>query len=241
MKPYVVTLRSWARRSGLLRPLKFVQSHFLQARYEEKFSVRLLSEIRKGDVVWDIGANLGYYTDRFRELVGSEGLVIAFEPAPACFRTLEERFRGHDNVKVENFAVGRAEGRTTLTMDKDPLAPTHQIRSDSVGAAALPSDTTEVNVVSGDSYFERAGAAPGVIKIDVEGFEEQVLMGMSGLLKNPKLRAVLCEIHFGILEQRGERMAPVRIQRLLEVSGFTVSWIDASHLEAVRTQAPHTA
>jgi FkbM family methyltransferase len=223
-----------------LRPLKLFQARFLQTRYEEKFSRRLLSEIRKGDVVWDIGANLGHYTDSFRELVGSDGLIVAFEPAPACFRTLKERFQGHDNVKVENVAVGRSEGRTILIIDENPLAPTHQIRSDPAGVAALPANanTTEVNVVSGDSYFKRAGAAPGVIKIDVEGFEEQVFLGMGQLLKTPQLRAVFCEVHFGILERRGERMAPVRIERLLQVSGFAVSWIDASHLGAVRTQVP---
>lgn len=230
MNSYVLTLRSWARKSGLLRPIKMIQSRLLQTRYEERFGDRMLAEVRPGDVVWDIGANLGYYTERFLDRVGSQGSVVAFEPAPACYQALHERFGASRNVLLENAGVGRAEGRATLAVDADPLAATHQIGA----RASSGGPTVEVAIVSGDAYLARTKTVPQVMKIDTEGFEEEVLMGMTQLLKNPRLRAIFCEVHFSLLEARGERMAPVRIEKLLRASGFAVTWIDASHIAAVR-------
>jgi hypothetical protein len=43
---------------------------------------------------------------------------------------------------------------------------------------------------------------------------------------------VFCEVHFGILERRGDRHAPARIQWLLNAAGFEVRWADASHIAA---------
>ena len=73
-----------------------------------------------------------------------------------------------------------------------------------------------------------------MLKIDVEGFEEDVIKGLGGALARPECRAVLIEVHFAILEERGERHAPARMQRFLRERGFHVEWTDASHLAARR-------
>jgi hypothetical protein len=89
-------------------------------------------------------------------------------------------------------------------------------------------------MLSGDLYVQRGGPVPQVIKVDVEGFEEQVFLGMRETLQSRQVRTIFCEMHFGILEERGDRMAPVRIEKMLKDLGFRVSWIDASHLGAMR-------
>lgn len=74
---------------------------------------------------------------------------------------------------------------------------------------------------------------PTLVKIDVEGAEEDVIAGLRALLQEPACRSVVCEVHFGLLAARGEPQAPVRIQETLRGWGFTSQkWVDKSHLAA---------
>lgn len=232
MSPTTIRLRSLARKIGVIAVINFIRFKVLglSRAYEEKFGTALLSHVRRGDVVWDIGANVGLYTEKFAQCVGEAGRVVAFEPAPACFKTLEGKFARASLVQLEHAAVGEAQGEALLMIDADPLAATHKL---SAGAAA-PQNGQRVRVVCGDWYWEQSGRAPNVIKIDVEGFEEHVLRGMQKLLRCSDLRAVFCEIHFKLLEERGEPLAPSRIEHRLKEAGFHISWLDASHIQALR-------
>ena len=53
----------------------------------------MLACIRPGDCVWDVGANVGLYSEVFAAAAGPSGKVISFEPSPACAAMLEERLR----------------------------------------------------------------------------------------------------------------------------------------------------
>ena len=75
---------------------------------------------------------------------------------------------------------------------------------------------------------------PNLIKIDVEGFEPEVIAGFGELLLDQSLRAIFLEVHFTILDARGKRHAPAQIVELLRIKGFKVHWTDASHLVAKR-------
>src|SRR3954451_8180676 len=76
-----------------------------------------LSVVQQGDVVFDVGANAGYYTLLFSHLVGRRGQVHAFEPVPATFAALtaglarDQRF---DNVTLNDCALGDREGTLPL-------------------------------------------------------------------------------------------------------------------------------
>jgi FkbM family methyltransferase len=239
MNAVSITMRSYARKLGLIRLINFFRIRILGRSqiYEERFSTAMLSSIRHGDVVWDVGANLGLYTARFLERVGQDGQVVAFEPAPMCFRALASKFSGLSAVCLENAAMGAHEGKALMHLERDPLAPTHQILDANQNHGLRTTEAAEVievPIISGDTYWKKISRTPNIIKIDVEGFEEQVLHGMSALLKSPDLRAIFCEVHFALLEKRGEKMAPARIQSLLEDNGFGTRWIDASHLQAMR-------
>lgn len=96
---------------------------------------------------------------------------------------------------------------------------------------ANTAETIKVAVTRGDALIENKNLPyPSVIKIDVEGYEEEVLKGLLATLTRPECRAVFCEMHFTLLAERGEKYAPIRIQKLLKDAGFKTTWVDASHL-----------
>ena len=92
-----------------------------------------------------------------------------------------------------------------------------------------------VDIRSGTSVIsEGIAKAPNAIKIDVEGFECEVLEGLDEHLKQSILRIIGIEVHFGLLKARGLSQAPKQIEELLIERGFNVKWTDASHIVAVR-------
>lgn len=238
MKATSIILRSYARKFGFIRFINFFRFRILNLsqKYEERFGHVLLSSVRSGDVVWDVGANLGIYTRQFSDRVGASGRIVAFEPAPACFRQLTEKFKNISSIQLENLALGSSEGIVHMQLGETPLAATHRVLDGIENSKNLADDTNvaKVQITTGDSYWKKSKQTPNLIKIDVEGFEEQVLHGMKELLRSPELRAIFCEVHFALLEERGEKFAPKRIERLLQNSGFDVKWIDASHLSGIR-------
>ena len=76
---------------------------------------------------------------------------------------------------------------------------------------------------------------PDVVKIDVEGFEEEVLHGLDRRLSS--VRVVVVEVHFQALESRGQANAPIRIAKFVGGKGFTTHWIDANHPAGKRISA----
>jgi len=79
--------------------------------------IAFLGLVRPGDVVFDVGANLGYYTVLFSHLAGPRGEVHAFEPVPATFERLREslaREQRFPNVRARRAAVGDREGSAVL-------------------------------------------------------------------------------------------------------------------------------
>ena len=226
--PVIVQLRGVTRKLGLNRLISRLMS---RGRYEDQFGPALKAEIRPGDTVWDIGANLGLYTQEFLTAAGPTGRVVAFEPVPSCFDRLRERFAGSGQVKLINAAVGEHDGEIAMSLDPDPLAATHRIG----GPVAGGGQPVLVPIRSAASVAAEAGAwFPTVVKIDVEGHEGAVLDGMVDLLKDPRLRCIGVEVHFGLLAERGEPNRPKEMEATLRQHGYRLRWTDPSHLIALR-------
>jgi hypothetical protein len=72
---------------------------------------------------------------------------------------------------------------------------------------------------------------PNVIKIDVEGAEIKVIEGLSKTLAHQDCKAVLCEVHFTVLQKAGYKNGAALLASKLKALGFTKQeWVDASHL-----------
>ena len=199
--------------------------------YERRFSSEMLSRVRPGDRVWDVGANVGLYSELFAAAVGPSGRVLSFEPAPASAAVLAERIRGYTGQaswEVVPVALSDSDGGAWLSTASGDTAPDNHLASPGDGPAVA------VRTQRGDSVVAAGERPPSLIKIDVEGFEGEVLDGMGSLLRAASLHTVCAEIHFGQLAARGKSREPARIVARLRAHGFTVKWADMSHLIAQR-------
>lgn len=223
MNTFTIKLRSLARSSGLIRVYHALRP---QRPYEDRFHAGLESAIHPGDTVWDIGANVGLYTELFAQWVGPTGRVVAFEPLPASMQQIQARVTAYPHILFEQAALSDADTQGHFALTDD--STTHHIASDATAAETIP-----VTIHCGDTVAARLGI-PNVIKIDVEGFEQEVLQGLDETLASPNLREVLVEVHFRVLEERGRPNAPIQIERLLAAKNFRTTWLDPSHLRATR-------
>jgi FkbM family methyltransferase len=187
--------------------------------------------VAPGDVVWDVGANVGHYTTQF--LSRGARNVVCFEPAPQAIDALERRFvhRGSGGRSVNIVPVALSNARGTARFAIEGASPMNRITD-----AGVTESTLDIPILSGDKALaEYRLAPPNVIKIDVEGHELEVIEGLEGVLALPTVRAVFVEVHFSLLHARGLDGAPARIVATLNAHGFSVRWLDPSHLSAVRT------
>lgn len=224
------TLRRHPRmQRAMVRVLSFGRSG---EEYERSFRSAMLACIRPGDCVWDVGANVGLYSELFAGAVGASGKVISFEPSPACVALLEERIRDRDggaSWEIVPVALSAEDGEAWLSVESGDTAPGNHL------ASPDEASTVVVRTARADSLVLAGREAPAVVKIDVEGFEGEVLDGMATVLGLLSLRAICVEVHFGILNKRGKPHEPTRIARLLQAHAFTVKWVDRSHLVARRS------
>jgi FkbM family methyltransferase len=228
MNTFLIKARTLARKTGLIKIINRLRP---ERPYEDRFHQALVAAVRKGDVVWDVGANVGLYTEMFCEWTGPQGLVVAFEPSKESVAKIKEQIPDCAWLRIENAALAEQDAIGKLVLAESSV--NHRLES-VTDAARDDVKTDTVTISRGDTVCERMGRVPNVIKIDVESFEEEVLKGLDHTLLSPELRSVLVEIHFSQLEARGQANAPVRIEKLLRSKGFKLAWLDASHLEAKR-------
>jgi FkbM family methyltransferase len=136
--------------------------------------------VRRGDLAFDVGANVGSYSEVFCEL-GAK--VVAVEPNPQCCQNLRRLARACP-VYVENCAAGDLPGKATLRIcDYSGLSTLTNEWCEASLQSPLNRDakwtgTLEVEMTTLDQLAVRYGA-PSFVKIDAEGCDDKVLQGMS--------------------------------------------------------------
>jgi FkbM family methyltransferase len=226
--PRMVSWRNRLRGNALLRSVYRMWAG--RGSYEERFGRGLLQAVSPGDVVWDIGANIGLYTEKF--LAKGASSVVCFEPAPDAIRALQGKFSADAGraarVRIVPAALSNARGVARFMADG--ASPVNRLAAGDRDGSAI-----EVSVMRGDeAVSEYALPPPDIIKVDVEGFELEVIEGLAGVLAEGSVRAVFVEVHFALLHERGVDHAPARIVEILQRNALKVSWLDASHLAAAR-------
>lgn len=215
--------RNWLRSRPRLHRVASSLVVRLTGPYEARFERGLLRALRGVGCFWDVGANVGEYVLKATE----QGVptVVAIEPSAACC----ERLRKLSTAPVViEAALSDNDGLATFSVSAGPVAVSNHL------ARGTDQEGVGVRTARGDTLVAQGIPAPDVVKIDVEGFEGEVLDGMPLLLLDPTLKTVCLEVHFAQLHERGLGDEPARIVKVLRAAGFRVRWIDPSHLIARR-------
>ncbi|MBI1923686.1 FkbM family methyltransferase, partial [Candidatus Poribacteria bacterium] len=156
-----------------LRDHKHLRLYFYGT-HDERYEIKKYFKIiREGDTCWDIGANIGFYTCLFASIVGKQGKVIAFEPTSTTFNYLAEnvRLNNFTNVKVINKALGDKREKRPIYYHRSDLAEETASLKYVIGDESETADVDTIDNVLGEL------PVPDFIKIDVEGYQMEVLRG----------------------------------------------------------------
>lgn len=167
---------------------------------EKPIQSAFVNAIRPGDVVWDVGANMGSYS-LLSAKAGAD--VVAFEPGPEARGVLVENARLNgvsSSVNSTPYALSDYDGEAMLAPSE--RTGTREIQPDGDDGDTVP-------VRRGDGLTV---PTPDLAKVDVEGHELHVLRGMRDVLS--QLRYVVVEVH----PQSG--VDPKEVHRLLENAGL---------------------
>ena len=171
--------------------------------YEPEVARTIVDRLHPGDAFLDVGANVGFFSVLAAKVVGPTGTVIAFEPDPTVRVRLQRMIDANGLggiVETVHAAVGAREGQATLHLSTASVVST-------LDPSRAPLDfvyqqTAEVTIHSLDEWLSHHPLLNGrvrIVKIDVEGTEDDVIRGARALLTGPSRPAVICET----IEQSG--------------------------------------
>lgn len=203
---------------GSLLKLDPADSLYLGSHDYEIYETKLLVGLcRPGDVAVDVGAMIGYYTLILAKNVGPGGRVFAFEPDPRNFELLSENVAMNDyqHVTLRQAVVGDRSGRTEL------FPASEEMRGDNRAYPTPGRDPVPVDMVALDDVVD---GPVDIVKIDVQGFEVQVLDGMEDLIGRSKQLTMLVEYAPPWLVDAGTD--PGDLLRRLRGLGFALFEID---------------
>ena len=176
-----------------------------------------LGQLRPGDVLFDVGAFRGVFSLAAVTRFGADITVHAFEPVSTNLASLEKvlALNSISSVRVVNATVGDTEPlRGKVDLSTGMFTNSETFLED---GGALIAHTTL------DDYVRETGVTPTVIKLDVEGFEAEVLAGGRELLTSKKPRIWL-EMHPQLLAAKGQSETQVRAN--LESLGYRLSFFE---------------
>ena len=177
--------------------------------------------VQPGDTVLDVGANFGWFTANFARLAGPQGKVVAFEPVPSIFEMTKESIalNGLDNVVAVPMGLGQDEG-SFVVYTFAGLPHGHASASD-LDRDDAKEHTCRVTTL--DAYVaENPLPFVDVMKIDVEGFEVEVLLGATKLLQQDDAPVVVFEVNEECLAHQGR--SPAELFSVLRDLGYDAFW-----------------
>lgn len=174
----------WGDKMRLVFPEVVSLAIYRYGFFDEATTRFFLHHVKPGMTVFDVGAHFGYFTLLASRLVGQAGAVHSFEPTPDSYAVLERNARGRANVRLNHFAVDATPG-TLEFFDYGPRFSAFNSlgapRLSEKDAARLRPRKLRVSSVSLDEYTVGL-YRPGLVKIDAEGTEFRILLGMERLI-----------------------------------------------------------
>lgn len=191
---------------------------------EKKVKDSFVENISLGDTVIDLGANIGEFSLIAAKKVGPSGRIIAVEPLAETLISLKKNMdlNGFQNYSILECAVGNKLGKMSL-YKKSESATMGLL--DPVKGEENMVETNQIDVKTIDSIITKEKIKKvGMLKIDVEGYEYEVLLGCQNSFKQKKIEKIICEIHLDYLREKG--INKNKIYSYLQENGFSIKTID---------------
>jgi FkbM family methyltransferase len=208
--------------------------------WEPNLTAFLMRRLSPGDLFVDVGANIGYFSLLAAKFVGTSGKVLAIEASPSIFAKLANNLKRNDlaNVVALNLAVSDSSGITSVYLGPESnIGQTTVLKTDRYGVECeIPCRRLDDILSSEDLRHAK------LIKIDVEGAEWAVTVGMLPLLKSfPETLEVVIEINPSRLRTLGKSAGEVL--QMFEVAGFNAyelenDYSDAAYLSSLGKKRP---
>jgi len=198
--------------------IRTFQAYILAGGWEALTTEMFKKVVKEGDVVVDLGANIGYYTLLAARLVGRRGKVYAFEPEPTNYSLLLKNIElnGYDNVVATQKAVSDAGGKVRLFVDNEDTG------AHSIYQPEEEKEFVEVEAVTLDDFFKDKDYPINVIKMDVEGAEMAALSGMDKLIRENKNLKMFVEFYLAGIRSAGNSPQEFA-RRLLDDYNFSIT------------------
>ncbi len=178
---------------------RYIGQRVALEKYEPYETQLILRQVKTGDVIVDVGANIGYYTVLLADKVGKNGKVYAFEPDKTNFEILKKNIKENNlkNIVAVNAAAGSKNGKSFLYKSRENFGD-HKLKTPPISTKSKspPLEEREViQVIKLDDYFKKepsfAKASEGrrkvdLIKIDTQGWEPEVIEGAKNLISKNK-------------------------------------------------------
>ena len=182
-----------------------------------------LDRIKENSTVIDVGAHVGEFSLIASKKIGPTGKLISIEPFEKAAEQLRKNFllNGFSNYVILQEAIGQRSGKKTIYENEirngaylDPILYGTQL-----------SNTTEITVETIDDIISSKKIEKvDVLKIDVDGFEYEVLTGCKESFKEKKICSIICEVHFEHLRKKGLSIGD--INKILKDSGFVTKELE---------------
>jgi FkbM family methyltransferase len=174
--------------------------------------------IRPKMTIVDAGANIGLHSLFFSKRIGEEGKIYAFEPAREIFRRMIEHIRNNRVTNIEGLclALGAKQGSAEVVDNKEDTSRTF-VRSSPSNSGEIPTAVVETL----DAFAEVRGLERiDFLKIDVEGFESEILEGALSLLTHQAIKVIQIELDERSLDRAGSKKSAV--VSLLTKKGYSL-------------------
>lgn len=176
-----------------------IGKEMIQGTYDDYFFESIRSEKPEGKTIFDVGAHIGYDSLIFAALVKSKGQVVAFEPNPynreRLSLHLEHNAPLHTRVQVFEYALSDQEGTAEFLMSSRVdgwassgsfLDSAHTNLEHSMYEKSLGFQRVQTPITTLDIFCKKNHLKPDIIKIDVEGAEQEVLLGAKKIIATLK-------------------------------------------------------
>ena len=174
----------------------------------------------------DVGCHVGYYTLIGRQKVGDGGSVYAFDPNPFTYSVLMNNImlNGYKNIYAYNCALSNKEGTSTLNIPAcdeglSTLCSLKNLETEIQQSKYKSSEVVHTVTKRLDNVFENLIENKiALIKLDVEGFEQEVIEGAMNFILNKKPLNIIFEVNKMVPNQKSNQMR--NILNLLRPIGY---------------------